>query len=230
MSRVRDRGRGFGPAPAYPAVMRAVLVVAVLALLAPVSASAEPPDDSGPLPTIAAPSAESHIDPNYSRAVVRLIRRSVEVRCWSAEDWGRLSDEIVTAGGFPLTLGSGYVSSDHERINLGPDACAQLALLVYRKVWPRVLRNRFALAQAVAILSHEAQHIAGFWAEHVAECYGQQRIAPLARLLGVTVERARVLANVAWRYTYPALPATYRSVQCRNGGKLDLHPRSNVWP
>jgi hypothetical protein len=29
---------------------------------------------------------------------------------------------------------------------------------------------------------------------------------------------------------YPRLPQEYRSPECRNGGELDIHPESSVWP
>jgi hypothetical protein len=57
-----------------------------------------------------------------------------------------------------------------------------------------------------------------------------QTIARAAVLLGRPPAQARYLAALYAKHWYPWWPRTYRSPECRNGGRLDLHPSTNVWP
>jgi hypothetical protein len=81
------------------------------------------------------------------------------------------------------------------------------------------------------MLDHEAQHVRGVRDEAIAECNGMQAIDTAARALGRTGEEGRYLASLYWKSSYPKLedPA-YHSAECRDGGRLDLHPQSDVWP
>jgi hypothetical protein len=51
-----------------------------------------------------------------------------------------------------------------------------------------------------------------------------------ARLLGAPAAYADSLAELAWTGLYPYGLAKYHSPECRDGGKLDLDPRSSEWP
>ena len=63
----------------------------------------------------------------------------------------------------------------------------------------------------------------------MAECYAVQGLERTAGLLGVGRPYARALARVYWE-EYPLLDAQYRSRECRDGGKLDLHPHRAGFP
>jgi hypothetical protein len=193
----------------------------------------DPPDlrDAGPLPVIAGSSAESRIEPRFSRVASSLAGRRAQVRCWSPEDWEKRASEWAR---WPSTswVGSwgGYTSADGERVNLAPAVCVLLTRLAYQRVpvyedgWPD------GLAWSVALLAHEAQHVRGVLNEAKAECYGMQSVRTAAQALGRTAEEGRYLAWLYWENSYPSGDAPYRSRECRNGGSLDLHPRSDVWP
>lgn len=84
-------------------------------------------------------------------------------------------------------------------------------------------------ARGVEVLAHEAYHLAGFQNEATAECYGLQAMTFVARSLGASPERARELVDFV-RARWNTLPEEYRSDECREGGVLDLHPESGVFP
>jgi hypothetical protein len=83
---------------------------------------------------------------------------------------------------------------------------------------------------AAHVLAHESWHLAGQQAEDVAECNALQTTAFVAAKLGASAKRAQAIAAYTWRTLYPRTPESYRSDDCRNGGKLDLHPYSAAWP
>ena len=82
---------------------------------------------------------------------------------------------------------------------------------------------------AVEALAHEAYHLAGVQDEAATQCYALQAMRFVAQRLGAPAEvgDAYVRAAVA---RYPTLPEAYRSVECREGGALDLHPETGVFP
>jgi hypothetical protein len=83
---------------------------------------------------------------------------------------------------------------------------------------------------AAHVLAHESAHLAGQAAEDVAECNGLQTTAFVAAKLGASPARAQAIAEYVWTNLYPRTPDSYRSDDCRNGGKLDLHPYVATWP
>jgi hypothetical protein len=84
-------------------------------------------------------------------------------------------------------------------------------------------------ALGVETLAHESYHLAGELNEAVTQCYGLQAMAFVAEWLGATPEKAQAFTRYSWA-RYPDLPAEYQSSDCRNGGRLDLRPQSDVWP
>lgn len=203
----------------------------IAALAAAFVIAAGPPNDGGPLPTIAAPSTVSRIEARLSTAAARIAGKPVEVRCWNAADWVRLDEEWRAWAAYSTLRALGYASVKTGRVHLAPRACAALVPFLYRKHRPKNgTAAKKELARALVTLGHEAQHVAGVKDERTAECYGQQRVRPLARLLGATKDYAAGLAVHAWRYTYTGLPTSYKSPECRNGGTLDLNPRAVAWP
>jgi hypothetical protein len=84
-------------------------------------------------------------------------------------------------------------------------------------------------ALAVEALAHEAYHLAGVQDEAATQCYALQAMRFVAARLGVSGEVADAYVGAATE-RYPRLPETYRSVECREGGALDLHPETGVFP
>ena len=175
-----------------------------------------------PLPAIAAPSSASRIEPVFGRVASALAGRPVEVRCWSAADWPRVTVlDPVQTGGF-ADLGAGTV-------NLPPSVCGPLDSLAYSA------SHRFAYPtwEAIAaahVLAHEAAHLgdAGT-SESRAECDAVQTTERAAELLGADAAYARWMAALDWSHLYPRLPGSYRSERCAPGGPLDLH-LAEGWP
>lgn len=85
-------------------------------------------------------------------------------------------------------------------------------------------------ALGVHVISHEAIHLRGWTDEAITECYGMQHDVQTARALGATADQAQRLAEFYWRMVYPDMPDEYRSSECVDGGKWDLHKDSPVWP
>jgi hypothetical protein len=83
---------------------------------------------------------------------------------------------------------------------------------------------------AVHVLAHEAEHLAGYTSEAVAECRSVQTTEQAALLLGANPAQARALAVSYWTDVYPRMSDDYRSGECHDGGSLDLHPNDPRWP
>jgi hypothetical protein len=192
----------------------------------------DPPKDDGPLPTLGGMTEVSRIEPLYTRVVERIAGRSVEVRCWSDEDWAERSDEVAewTHGEMRPGDWTAYVSWDRERANLSPAICRSLGRWAYERQWPDDRSEVFDFAWSLKVLAHEAQHLKGIDDEAKADCYGLQAMAEVATGLGIGEDVARSLADYAWRYIYPRASEEYRSDECRDGGELDLRPATSVWP
>jgi hypothetical protein len=209
-------------------------VLAFPAATAAATAAQAPPDDSQELPSIAAVTSVSHVDPVMSAAASTFAGRSALVRCLSAADWATLADQVGGGSfGDSYRQSGGWTTFATGRISLSPDVCRLVALFTYKRYFPTGTIARFNLAQAFAVYAHETGNVSlGQLNDAAAECRGEQWIAPLARLLRSTVmpANARLLAAMMWRYRYPQLPDSYRSPDCRDGGPLDLNPSSSVWP
>jgi hypothetical protein len=181
--------------------------------------------DVDPLPFLDRATGRSRIQIRYTHAASRLVGEQVTIRCYGPADWRR---EVSQAGGSPGRV-AGFVQEHSVSGNLSPSTCRWLDRLAYRKP-PEALIDRARVAHALATLGHETEHALGTRRESVAECYGMQRIRPLARTLGATPTYADELARIFWEGIYPYVPARYRSERCRAGGPLDLRPQSPAWP
>jgi hypothetical protein len=117
---------------------------------------------------------------------------------------------------------------------LSPDTCA--ALRNIRRIDLTCLDSgtcgdkQFQLAWALHTLAHEAYHLRGIAQESTAECYAMQTTARVAVSLGLPPRRAGQLQQWVWTRGYPTEPDEYATVDCHNGGRLDLHPGYAVWP
>jgi hypothetical protein len=88
----------------------------------------------------------------------------------------------------------------------------------------------FRVGWAIHTLAHESFHLRGISQESATECYAMQTTAQVAISLGVPVRRARQLQRWVWTRGYPNEPDEYQTTECHDGGPLDLHPFSYVWP
>jgi hypothetical protein len=180
---------------------------------------AEQDRDARPLPSSTRLPDRSHVDPRLSGLATRLGRGRAEVRCWSAGEWDTLVREL--GDGDEVTA---YTTIDRRRVHLPTSTCSWLHVAGVRSV-PRLPR-----AEALATFAHELEHLRGVDDEPRAECYSYQNLAAVAEALGASRGEAERLGRVAWRELYPPSDPDYVSPDCRNGGRLDLHPHRRRWP
>ena len=87
-------------------------------------------------------------------------------------------------------------------------------------------------ARAVAVLAHEAWHLAGVREEAKTECYALQSGVDLGRRLGLDGDTARRMMRQQLVENAGRGAASEYVVgpECHDGGELDLHPRSSAFP
>jgi hypothetical protein len=171
--------------------------------------------------------ARSRADPRYSRVASALVGQPVEALCWSGRSWRRVTQSVFEGRREPSGFAAVY--DPEGRIHLSPDVCEALSLIDR----PRERLDSddvVELAFGLGTLAHEAEHSAGRFNEAVAECYAMQKVRRTARALGATERLAAELARTYLRELYPFGLRTYRTPRCRDGGPLDLRPKSAVWP
>lgn len=136
---------------------------------------------------------------------------------------------------------SGYVRGGSAVMHLAPGVCLALYRLVVlgekpdlaclprsRKTGlPSCSTRAEATVFAISTVAHEAAHIGGVENEARAECFGLQQAPEAARALGLD-RGGQNLAWYAWRFSQS--PKSYRSKECRPGGKLDRSPETRSWP
>ncbi len=213
----RPRRRRFRWALVLAGALSAAAAVLGIETLAAVRAYA-----TQPLPAIAAPSDQSRIEPTLGRVASALAGRPVEVRCWSAADWPKVTvlDPVETGGFADLATGT---------VNLPPNVCAPLDTLAYGSSH-RFVDATWQDVAAAHVLAHEAAHLGDAGpSEARAECDAVQTTTRAAELLGVDAPYARWMASLDWTHLYPDLPASYRSPDCTPGGGLDLR-LADGWP
>lgn len=173
------------------------------------------------LPEQGGTTEKSRVEPKLSRVASALVGQKIEVRCWSQRDWRRLIEDRAASSPHEFA----GIAAEGGPVDLAPEACGPLVRAVYRT------RDEGLLAAyAVGILAHELEHVRGEMDEETAECHGMQRLAAVARRFGYSAAESRRLASVYWRDIYPDPERGYRTSDCRDGGELDLRPRSPVWP
>ena len=154
-------------------------------------------------------------------------RRDVSVRCGTTAD--------------PSILGSVtfYGASPGREALLAPPVCSML-----HRLWegrrPSLACTELGhgqcgqevleLAWAASALAHESYHLGGVRNEAAAECYGLQSTARVARRLHAPPAYAARLGTYTFWNVRPPVDYGYFSPECRDGGTLDLHPASGVWP
>jgi hypothetical protein len=177
------------------------------------------------LPVQGGTTEKSRVEPRLSRIGSSLVGEKIEVRCWSDRDWRQLIEDR-DEGSAPVFAG---MAGEGGPVDLAPEACTPLVEFTYERL-PEDDRVTVALAYAIGVLAHELEHVHGEMDEPTAECHGLQRLAGVARKLGLSAAEARRLARTYWREIYPDSDRAYRSPDCRDGGALDLRRRSSVWP
>ena len=155
----------------------------------------------------------------YGAAVSAVANRDVDVRCQGM--FGHLIDIGQELG----TVRFNAEGDPADKTDIKRDACTWL------KDYERGDKSvNFNSAVAVHVLAHEAIHLRGWTDETVAECYGMQHTAQVARALGAPARKAQLLARLYWEQVYPDMPDAYRTSDCADGARLDLHKDSDVWP
>jgi hypothetical protein len=155
----------------------------------------------------------------YGKVVSEVAHRDVSVRCQG------LFGHLVDIGNELGTVWFDAEGEPADKTDIKADACKWLK--DFEKGDKRATENS---AVAVHVLAHEAIHLRGWTNEAVAECYGLQHSAQVARGLGATAKQAQGLAHLYWTVIYPDMPDEYRTEDCVNGGRLDLHKDSDIWP
>ncbi len=148
----------------------------------------------------------------------RIAGHAAQVRC-DAE--GEAVGIVQHADGLAEVGGS--------RAFLTPDICYRLYRLAYEDDEGAFSQT----ARALAVLAHEAWHLHGERDEGVTNCFAFQSGVELGRRLGLSEDTAarmmrQQLTDNA-RYA-GAAPAYLVPGDCRNGGRLDLHPASDRFP
>ena len=154
----------------------------------------------------------------------------------------RFADEASRVAGKPVTIfcdesgdfvgavqhtdGVAIVGGDHAYLT--PERCLDLYRLAFEG---EVTGSR--TGRAIAVLAHEAWHLRGERDEGTTECYALQSGVELGRRLGLSEDRARQLMRQ--QLTENALRGVgsfeYRvTPECRDGGRLDLHPGDSSFP
>ncbi len=165
---------------------------------------------------------ESRYEPGLSAVASRLAGRRVPVYCWSDAGWRRLTAGLGARGAAGLTR------TRPLRIDIAPIPCTTLHEI--RAVASQRRYPSYDPSIGLIVLAHESEHAAGIRSEAVAECYGLQRMARTAVLLGVSRQFGQDYAVQYWSVAYQSHHDRYFTTRCKNGGPLDLRPRSNVWP
>ena len=171
------------------------------------------------------------VEPRLARVASDWVGFPVDVRCFPEREWVAVAAESdAWYGDFPEPPPGGFADVDYDRIVLGP-ACELLS--DFDGEWEPSLSEEdgIALADAIGLLAHEIAHLDdGDLGEAEAECAAVQRLAWTARQLGASAAYARGLARTYWREWYPENDEEYLSDECRDGGGLDEHPGTSVWP
>jgi hypothetical protein len=181
------------------------------------------------VPVLSQRSGTSRLDLRYSTAVSRATSSSALAVCWSERDWTQIDAVTKRALGDGIAATGGFVWDGQQVANLPPRLCRNLDRTVHDGQRRSV--DRWT-AWAFKNLTHEALHVAGVDDEAVTECYALQQMAQTIEALGLNRSYAERLAALGWsRYKRLArVQPLYFSIDCRNGGPLDLAPWSSRWP
>jgi hypothetical protein len=170
-------------------------------------------------------------EPDLSRIAGSIAGRKARARCWSADDWARLSEQYAALVYDELWL-AGLADPLSGRIDLSPVVCDELRRFLHDRQVPSLVSTQaYTLSEALVVLAHEAEHLRTPAAEEdVVECHALQRVRGLVREAGWGREYQSELALLAWDLGYPNQLDDYRTELCHDAGPLDLDPESRTWP
>ena len=153
----------------------------------------------------------------FSAEASRIAGKPVTIRCDESRDF---VGAVQHADGVALVGG--------DRAYLTPERCYDLYRLGFED---EVTSSQ--TARAVAVLAHEAWHLRGVRDEGTTECYALQSGVRLGERLGLSEGTARQMMRqqlVENRLRGAATIEYVVPADCRNGGGLDLAPRSDAFP
>jgi hypothetical protein len=157
-----------------------------------------------------------------------LVGHKVGVRC------PNIFKKLVSVSGEAGTVNFDERGRPASHTDLAPETCDALGNvggidLTCLDSWT-CGQKQWRLGWALHTLAHEAFHMRGVSSESQTECYAMQTTARVAVSLGIPAGRAAQLQRWVWSKGYPNEPSEYSTTSCHNGGPLDLHPVSPVWP
>ncbi len=157
--------------------------------------------------------------------------REVDVYCWPAEGWAPFVGQYAALRADEEISLKGIADTTEARIDLEPEVCRALQGYVRRARPIALSLENFAMAEALVVLSHQAEHLRSpSTPEPEVECYAVQHVRPFIRAAGWGAGYQEEMALHAWELGYTQLPPQLRTPQCRNDGQLDRNPSSGAWP
>jgi hypothetical protein len=153
----------------------------------------------------------------FSAEAARIAGHSVTIRCDEAGDFvGAVqhADGVASIGG--------------RLAYLTPERCHDLYRLAVKG---EVTFSQ--TARALAVLAHEAWHLRGVRDEGTTECYALQSGVQIGRRLGLSEATAQQMMRqqLAENALHGGSSSEYLLPrECRDGGRLDLNPRSSRFP
>jgi hypothetical protein len=160
---------------------------------------------------------QTQAEERFSAEASRVAGHSVTIRC---DESGQRVGFVQHSDGVALIGG--------DLAYLTPERCYDL----YRLASEGDVSSS-QTARAVAVLAHEAWHLAGVRDEAKTECYALQSGVELGQRLGLDEETARRMMRQQLAENSGRSAATSEYVvgpDCRDGGKLDLHPQRSAFP
>jgi len=153
----------------------------------------------------------------FSQEASRIAEKPVRIRC---DESGEFVGAVQHADGVAAVGG--------DLAYLTPERCLDL----YRLAFEGETRGS-QTGRAIAVLGHEIWHLRGVRDEGTTECYGLQSGVELGRRFGLSEDTARQLMRQQLAENAGRSGATAEYLvppQCRDGGSLDLDPRSTEFP
>lgn len=162
-------------------------------------------------------------DAAYQLSKALGVPKTVDVACWSVDDWASVSGGISEPG--YTTLGFWSPVMPHW-LQLSPRICRGMETLIYHR--PKYT-NRIT-ADALDTLTHEMLHPLGIKNEAQTECLAMQLNYVTGIALGLPLQYAENLDRLSLA-NYGEHPARYidRS-RCREGGAWDIFPTKPSLP
>ncbi|MGH3132932.1 MAG: hypothetical protein ACRDNY_04170 [Gaiellaceae bacterium] len=153
----------------------------------------------------------------FSGEASRIAGRPVTIRCDESRDYVGFvqhADGVAIVGG--------------DRAYVTPEICHDLYRLAFEGE-----TTSSQTARALAVLAHEAWHLRGVRDEGTTECYALQSAVELGRRLGLSEDSARRMMRqqLVENALRSGASVEYRvPPDCRDGGRLDLHPGVDGFP